>query len=77
MKNNFISLSAAVAVMGMAVSLPAAANMSVRSIFADAALSIDAWVAKALAVVSCKLTYLSDLSYWALIFIVLMFLVVA
>lgn len=43
MKNKFISLSAAVAVMGMAVSLPAAANMSVRSIFADAALSIDAW----------------------------------
>ena len=43
MKNKFITISAVTAVLGVSLSLPAAATMSVRASFADAALSIDAW----------------------------------
>lgn len=43
MKNKLITISTVAAVVGMALSLPASATMSVRASFADAALSIDAW----------------------------------
>ncbi len=43
MKNKFITISAVTAVLGMSLSFPAAATMSLRASFADAALSIDAW----------------------------------
>ena len=43
MKNKLITVSTIAAVVGMSMSLPATASMSLRASFADAALSIDAW----------------------------------